>query len=559
MLSSTKLTRMTLISIRLVFLSSLFMCLFMLSCDSVENETNKAQIKQVNIDEEKEKLLKKFYSQDDASLSQLKDYLFHDVELLKQVLPHEGKYSLWSRDSLVLPRADTLLKLLGSANHYGLQPHWYHHQDLLMQRHLLDDSLHRSDPSAWTKFEVMMSNAFVGFAQDIRYGRLKADSIDQRDTKTIQPAMLTALVDSLASGKNLSELISSLEPRHEGYHAIKKMLATFLPSMKNNRFTVVVFPWRDSLTFLQQIHRRLSEEGFTGETAWEDSIKMATAVKKAQEKYGLKKDGKPGKLLVAALNDWDLANYARMAINLDRYRIMPDSMPESYVMVNIPSYTLEARYKDTLVFASKVIVGKAKTRSPLLNARFSNIVVYPQWNVPESIVYNEIIPKMQKNLFYLQEQNMVVLDKRDSIVDPATIHWATANKNNFRYRIRQGEGLDNSLGIIKFNFSNPYAVYLHDTNARSLFKLDERSLSHGCIRVEKWQQMADFLSHPMVALHTDTTIHRLLKQEKKATRLLKDKVYLFVRYFTLFQAGETTHFYPDIYGEDNLLIDNYLY
>ena len=550
---------MTLISIRLVFLSSLFTCLFMLSCDSVENETNQEERKQVNIEEEKEKLLKKFYEQDDASLSQLKEYLFQDVELLKQVLPHQGKYSLWSRDSIVSSRADSLLKLLGSANLYGLQPHWYHHQDLLRQRYLLEDSLHRSDLSAWTKFEVMMSNAFVGFVQDIRYGRLKADSIDQREIKTIQPPMLSALVDSLARGKNLSDLIASLEPRHQGYHAIKKMLSTFLPSMNNKRFTVVVYPWRDSLTFLQQIHRRLSEEGFTGETAWEDSINMAKVVKKAQEQYGLKKDGKSGKLLVAALNNWDLANYARMAINLDRYRIMPDSMPEAYVLVNIPSYTLEARYKDTLVFTSKVIVGKAKTRSPLLNARFSNIVVYPQWNVPESIIYNEIIPKMQKNPSYLQQQNMVVLDRKDSIVDPTTIHWENASKKNFRFRIRQGEGLDNSLGIIKFNFTNPFDVYLHDTNARSLFKLDDRSLSHGCIRVEQWQQMADFLSHPMVDLHSDTTVHRLLKQEKKASRMLKDKIHLFVRYFTLFKVGETTHFYPDIYGEDNLLIDNYLY
>ena len=550
---------MTLISIRLSTLSVLFACLFVLSCDSVENGSNQKERKRVDVERQKEKLLKRFYDQDQASLSQLKEYLFQDVELLKQVLPHQGKYSLWSRDSIVLSRADTLLKLLGSAHHYGLQPHWYHYQDLLRERYLLDDSLHRSDPSEWTKFEVMMSNAFVGFIQDIRYGRLKADSIDQREIRTIQPTMLAALVDSLISGKNLSELIASLEPRHQGYHAIKKMLAAFVPSMSDKRFTVVVYPWRDSLIFLQQIHRRLSEEGFTGDTAWEDSINIATAVKKAQEKYGLKKDGKPGKLLVAALNDWHLANYARMSINLDRYRMMPDSMPESYVLVNIPSYTLEARYKDTLVFTSKVIVGKPQTRSPLLNAHFSNIVVYPQWNVPESIVYNEIIPKMQKNPSYLQEQNMVILDKRDSVVDPSTIHWATASKKNFRYRIRQGEGLDNSLGIIKFNFSNPFDVYLHDTNARSLFKLDDRSLSHGCIRVEQWQQMADFLSHPMVDLHSDTIVHRLLKKEKKASRLVKDKVHLFVRYFTLFQVGDLTRFYPDIYGEDNLLIDNYLY
>jgi murein L,D-transpeptidase YcbB/YkuD len=290
-----------------------------------------------------------------------------------------------------------------------------------------------------------------------------------------------------------------------------------------------------------------------------DSVKMSQSIKKAQLFYGLRKDGKAGKLMVAALNSWKQAKYARMAINMDRYRMLPDSLPESYILVNIPSFTLEARFRDSLVFHSKVIVGKPNTRSPLLNSVFTNIVVYPQWNVPESIVLKEIIPKMQKDPHYLHKQNMVILDKRDSIIDPFSINWAKANKKNFRYRIRQGEGLDNSLGIIKFNFSNRYSVYLHDTNVRSLFKLEDRSLSHGCIRVENWQQMANFLVAPGTNPVQDSTILRLLRAEKKANKQLRVKTSLFIRYFTLYNRGDGLKWYPDIYGEDNQLIDSYLY
>jgi len=551
---------MTLISIRQLSLSLLFVGISFLSCRLEHPETTEEISKRVDIEAEKEKMLKRFYDQDDESLSQLKEYLFRDVDLLKEVFPHRGKYSLWSIDSIILPRADSLISYLNDANLYGLQPHWYHYQELVRQRNLLEDSSFRYDPIVWTRFEVMMSNAFVGFAQDIRYGRLKADSIDQRKVRMIEPAFLSSLLDSLLSAKSMNSLIKELEPSHSGYLQIKNLLREFYPTMDQKKYSIIVYPWRDSLLFLRQLHRRMSEEGFVDSATIEtDSLKMSISVRKAQEYYGLKKDGKAGRILIAALNDWDLANYARMAINLDRYRMLPDSFPESYIMVNIPSYTLTASYKDTLVFSSKVIVGKPKTRSPLLNAQFSSIVVYPQWNVPTSIIFKEIIPKMQKNLSYLKSQNMVILDKKDSIVDPARIAWSKANERNFHYRIRQGEGLDNSLGIIKFNFRNPYDVYLHDTNVRSLFKLDDRSLSHGCIRVEKWQQVSDFLSNPSLKPAEDTIVKRLLSMEKKATRALRRKTDIYIRYFTLIDSGEGLKFYPDLYGEDNQLIDSYLY
>jgi murein L,D-transpeptidase YcbB/YkuD len=514
----------------------------------------------MHLERDKENLLRDFYSQDQKAVSQWKEYVFEDLELLKEIMPLDEKYTLWTQDTIVLPRADSVLELLKNAQYYGLQPAWYHYQDLKRQRLLLDDSVYKYDPIQWSKFEVLLSNAFTGFAQDIKYGKMKSDSIDLRENRKFDDNILLKILTNVRSNQSISSIIQQQEPRHEGYHQIKKLLFAFVPQMDQKKFTTVVFPWQDSLLFLKQLHKRLSEEGFLDSSILHtDSVKMSQSIKKAQLFYGLHKDGKAGKLMIAALNSWKQARYARMAINLDRYRVMPDSLPESFILVNIPSYSLEARYRDSLVFRSKVIVGKPRTRSPLLNSVFTNIVVYPQWNVPESIIFKEIIPKMQSDPHYLRKQNMVVLDKRDSIIDPATIHWAKANKKNFRYRIRQGEGLDNSLGIIKFNFSNPFSVYLHDTNARSLFQLEERSLSHGCIRVENWKQMANYLAAPSINPVDDPVIMRLLKAEKKANKNLGFKTYLYIRYFTLFDAGEGLKWYPDIYGEDNQLIDSYLY
>jgi len=539
----------------LMFFSSMYF-----SCNTTENPEIISAYPGLHLERDKEKMLDDFYSQNQESVSQWKDYFFEDLELLKEVLPLDQKYSLWTQDTIVLSRADTVLALLKNANLFGLQPSWYHYQDLMRQRLLLNDSINKYDPFQCSKFEVLLSNAFTSFAQDIKYGKMKSDSIDLRGNKKFDTDALKQILDALKSGQPISSIIQQLEPRHEGYHQIKKQLLSFVPEMDQKKFTMVVFPWQDSLLFLSQLHQRLSEEGFVDSTTLPtDSVKMAQSIKKAQQYFGLRKDGKAGKLMVAALNSWKQAKYARMAINLDRYRMLPDSLPDSYILVNIPSYSLEARFRDTIVFRSKVIVGRPNTRSPLLNSVFTNIVVYPQWNVPESIVLKEIIPKMQKDPHYLHKQNMVILDKMDSMIDPFSINWTKASKKNFRYRIRQGEGLDNSLGIIKFNFSNPYSVYLHDTNVRSLFKLEERSLSHGCIRVENWQLMANFLAAPSTNPVQDSAIVRLLRAEKKANKLLRVKSSLYIRYFTLYDAGDGLKWYPDIYGEDNQLIDSYLY
>lgn len=551
---------MDLISLRFCLIWFLFLSFSHISCKQIQETDIKKVSPGVFVEKEKGKLLRDFYSQDRNALSQWEDYAFEHLGLLKDLMPVDENYSIWSKDTLVLSHADSVLKVIKNANLFGLQPSWYRYQDLVRLRLLLGDSIGRYDPVEWTKFELMMTNSFVGFLQDLRFGKLRADSIDLRQQRTLDTSMILNVLRTLKSGQSIDSITQKLEPRHIGYHHIKKMLAEFFPHAQMDKYTVVVFPWQDSLQFLHQLHQRLLEGGFIDISILEtDSLKMSLSIKKAQQHFGLHKDGKAGKMLIAALNDWDQARYARMAINMDRYRMIPDTFPESNIIVNIPSYTLYARIRDTIIFSSKVIVGKPKTRSPLLNAVFSNIVVYPQWNVPESIIFKEIIPKMQKDPGYLESQNMLILDRRDSLVNPKTIQWEKANEKNFRYRIRQGEGLDNSLGIIKFNFPNPYAVYLHDTNARTLFNLEERSLSHGCIRVEKWMQVANFLTQPILKPREDTVITRLLKKEKKATRPLRTKTALYIRYFTLYDAGKGLKFYPDIYGEDYLLIDNYLY
>jgi len=150
-----------------------------------------------------------------------------------------------------------------------------------------------------------------------------------------------------------------------------------------------------------------------------------------------------------------------------------------------------------------------------------------------------------------------VVDKNDSVLYPSTINWAKLSKTKFPYLIRQREGDDNSLGVLKFNFRNKYAVYLHDTNARWLFSKSDRALSHGCVRVQDWQHLANFLvRNDSVKYSPDTLTSWIVRQEKHVITGFK-KVPIFIRYYTCEIREGRLRFYEDIYAEDKYLAEKY--
>jgi murein L,D-transpeptidase YcbB/YkuD len=236
---------------------------------------------------------------------------------------------------------------------------------------------------------------------------------------------------------------------------------------------------------------------------------------------------------------------------------MPDTMPPIYVWVNIPGYYLKVMEGDSMVMESRVIVGASKTRTPELYSEISNFITYPQWTVPYSIVFKEMLPAIQKDVAYLDKQNLIVVDKNDSVLDPEKIEWKKLSKKKFPYQIKQREGDDNSLGVLKFNFRNKYAVYLHDTNARWMFQKSLRALSHGCVRVQDWRDLAHYLvRNDTIKYNVDTLASWIVRQEKHVVSGFK-KVPLFIRYFSCEGSYGKVKFYDDIYGEDKILTEKY--
>lgn len=468
---------------------------------------------------------------------------------------------IWSRDSSWLPVADSFMQMVDRCESYGLFPSDYHRRYLTGLFSRSQDSGHTQDAALWARGEVLLSDALVSYARHLRWGHLGRDSITLNKDSVLSQAFYDRVFAAVLPGGSPKKVLEGLEPPHNAYHELRAALPRFLDSLDRTPYTYVVYPFTDSLRFVKQLQSRLFESSFIRfNTRMPDSIELSTAIRRAQAARGLKVDGRPGTQLIASLNNNGMERFKRIAINLDRYRMqLPDSMPPSYIMVNLPAFRMQVVDSAGVVIESRVIVGQPRTRTPVLNSTVVNFVTYPQWTVPYSIIFKEMLPRIRNNPAYLDRQRLVVVDRNDSIIDPRTINWAKLSKTNFPYLLRQRQGDDNSLGVIKFNFLNPYSVYLHDTNARSLFGRQGRALSHGCVRVQAWDTLARYL----IALDSTNipmdSVNALMSRQEKRTVPLKKKLPLYIRYFTCEVARDgRIRFLDDIYGEDKALRIKYL-
>jgi len=184
-------------------------------------------------------------------------------------------------------------------------------------------------------------------------------------------------------------------------------------------------------------------------------------------------------LLIRAANDYRWLNAVR-----SQQRI---------VLVNIPSAQLKVYEEQAVTLQMKIILGKESTPTKTLSTYINQVTINPYWTVPKSIIVNEMLPKIQKDIQYLSNNRLAVLNENYKVMDPYQINWSTIDLENFPYIIRQATGCENALGILKLEFDNPFSMYLHDTPEKQLFKNKNRFLSHGCMRMEKPIEMGRLL------------------------------------------------------------------
>jgi murein L,D-transpeptidase YcbB/YkuD len=461
---------------------------------------------------------------------------------------------LWSSNGSFNRNGDSLFSLIEHSKGYGLFPEDYYYSRLAGVRTQLSDTSKaiKLNASLWAYSDLLLSSAFVQIVKDLKIGRLLPDSIVSKDS-TLTTAFFGEQLKAFQQRKD--SVFERLEPKDSGYLKLRLALDSFLKKAKFKNYTFVSTGDSTRIPYLVGI--RLSEEDSTlSPDEMIDSLKLSMAIKKFQKRNGIEADGKIGPVTVATMNNYDKEKFIRIAINMDRYKLLP-ALPEQYIFVNIPGFYLRLMQNDTVVLKSKVVVGKPATKTPIITSAINNMITYPKWTIPESIIKKEVLPGLKKDPSYTIKKGYSIVDEDGNEIDPYSVKW-TKYKEGIPYKVVQGSGDDNALGVLKFNFPNKYSVYLHDTNQRYLFSNKKRALSHGCVRVQAWNELAQFILRNDSLKTTNAipidSLSTWLSTKQKKYIPVRRPIPLFIRYFTcdVSESGKVV-FYEDIYGEDTAI------
>lgn len=249
----------------------------------------------------------------------------------------------------------------------------------------------------------------------------------------------------------------------------------------------------------------------------------------------------------------DIAAADRIAANMERWRWLPSTLEPDRIVINAADAQLQLWLGGKMVLASRVIVGRPQSRTPILRAEGAGITVNPPWTVPQSIAVKEILPKLKANRAYLAEHDMILLDGPAG--DPHGLHmnWRAVRAGTFPYQIRQYPGPRNPLGRVKIELPNRFDVYLHDTPGKAAFAKANRALSHGCVRVEQILPLASYaLSGD---LETVEKITQAIDAGETQYLPLSRRLPVYFLYWTAFAGPDgAVRVRPDIYGRDRRLI-----
>ena len=538
---------------------------FFISCKEKTKPSEKVMVQAPEqMDAKVEELIQNFLDYADSKNGRLEDStILYQLPILINLYKQKSFIPQWSSSQKWLKQGDSLLHFIENVKYYGLFPSDYHSHQLLALKNKFSVVTESKDAASWARADLMLSDAFISIIHDIKLGRLPKDSITLRKDSVLTEEFISSKFNAAASGLSLDIIIPTLEPKHEGYRELKTAVRNFLATSDFNPVTPIVFPNKNREELRQGVIKRLFEINFIDSTSLNaDSSQLVSILKKFQKEKRLTVDGKIGAQTIRMLNLSDEEKFKRIAITMDRYKMLPDSMPQKYIWVNIPSYSLRLMNNDTLVLKSKVVVGKPITRTPVLTSAVSEMITYPQWTIPASIIEKEILPGLKKDTGYLRKKGYSLLNGNNEEIRADSINWSKYKKTS-PFKVIQGSGDDNALGVLKFNFSNKYAVYLHDTNQRSFFSNDSRALSHGCVRVQEWEKMALYIINNENTVNAnvkpkpvpvDSLMHWLAIKEKHSIPI-KAKVPVFIRYFTCEVNNGQIDFFEDIYDEDKKMTE----
>lgn len=399
--------------------------------------------------------------------------------------------------------------------------------------------------------EIKFTDAALHFLQDVQTGH-GAESLSFNGLKYVPSctSMASLLNEYLISGK-FHLLPADIESRQPEYLAVKRLLNQLQERTSEEGFTDAIVTLEKKPGVNKALLTRLYQLGILNHDEMHSEGKaLKEKLKEAQQLFSLLNDGELRSTTAEALNVPLSVRIAELKNTLNALRRLACIKQQRVVIVNIPSANLLVYEYGKVVMESRIIAGKKETPTPTLSGAITEVILYPYWNVPYKIATKELLPAIRRNPGYLEANNYQVLNRNGKPMDAKKINWDALGADHFPYTIRQSTGCDNALGLIKFNFYNPFSVYLHDTPGKNLFLLSRRYFSHGCMRLEKAMELGRYvLKDNRIAIDTLTEKGCLKNQAPIPVRAVEN-IPLFVLYHTAWaDSVSAVRFYPDVYNK----------
>jgi murein L,D-transpeptidase YcbB/YkuD len=395
--------------------------------------------------------------------------------------------------------------------------------------------------------DVMLTASYVALGEDLITGQIDPRTVQQAwHVNPEEENVDSALVRNLRY-EHLDRALTTMRPTDDDYLGLSKELQHWrqivakggwkpVPSVSGN-----IKPGATaSPALLSAIRARLAAEGIgvtgdSGQTGTANTTtydrSLAGAIANFQTRHSINVDSALGKETIDALNVPASYRLAQIAANMERYRWLPRSFGSRYIFVNVPAFHLEAYDSGQKVLEMKVIVGQEyeDKATPVFADSMETVVFRPYWNVPPTIAAKEIFPKGEA---YMAANNMEVFN------------------DGGQRGVRQRPGPKNALGYVKFLFPNDFNIYLHDTPNHDLFNKDVRAFSHGCIRLEKPAELAQWV----LGWPADKVEKSMRDGPDNSAVKIPHKIPVYITYFTTFINNGQLYFGNDLYNRDDKLV-----
>lgn len=477
-----------------------------------------------------------------------------------------GGFSLlWFRGERPTRQAREAVALLGDAHAHGLEPEAY---DAARLAGLLDsangrEALHDTELAL---IDGALTVSYLRYLSDLHIGRVNPANLHFGFNVEPKKLDLAALVSRAIDRDEIRETAAAVEPAFPQYVRVRQVLAEYRRLAEREPPAVpetgTVHPG-DPYAGTVELHARLVALGDLPDAPQPvDSLYeglLVAGVERFQARHGLEADGILGRATFAALNTPIAARVEQIELALERLRWLPAVEDEPLILVNIPAFELWALdpthpEDHRIAVEMRVVVGKAVNKqTPAFRGDMHYVEMSPYWNVPYGIAVNEILPRALREPDYFATHEMEIVRDFSWEAEPlAPTAENLAALRSGRLKVRQKPGPRNSLGRAKFIFPNAENVYLHDTPAHELFARTRRDFSHGCIRLERPQDLAEWVLRDQ-SEWTPDRVAAAMSADRPTRADLARPLPVLLFYTTMMADEEQPHFFEDIYGHDRAL------